>query len=314
MISAVALEALASIAGEFAAGTLELTARGNIQLRGITDPDAVASGVSAAGLLPSESHELVRNIVASPLSGRRGTGVDVRPFVERLDAAIQAEPDLADLPGRFLFSIDDGTGDVAGLRADAGVISLGDGTAALLLAGRDTGVRLAHGEVVDALIGVARRFTRMRGTAWRIAELDDCDVLVHGRPRTASSLSPQPPGRAQVGWITQDDGRVTLAAAVPLGVLTDRQARFVAAVGAPVVSATASSACQFSSVSHHRPPLLLCEYSSSIIGASSPHSATPRKTRPSSSPAGQPPAWGASPHRATPGRWPSGSAGRGSQG
>lgn len=42
----------------------ELTGRGNVQLRGITDTAAVADAVAAAGLLPSASHETVRNIVA----------------------------------------------------------------------------------------------------------------------------------------------------------------------------------------------------------------------------------------------------------
>lgn len=235
MLTAVQLEALAAAAEESATGTLELTARGNVQLRGITDVTAMAAALTAAGLLPSVSHELVRNVLASPLSGRRGGHADVRPMVNALDAAIQSDPGLADLPGRFLFCLDDGSGDVAGLSADAGALMLDDGSAAVLLAGRDTGVRLPHDSAVEALVDIARRFTALRGTAWRIAELEDRDVLVDGLDRTAMPLSPQPPGRAPVGWITQDDGRVALAAAVPLGVLTARQARFVAAVGAPVV-------------------------------------------------------------------------------
>ena len=52
-----------------------------------------------AGLLPSATHERVRNIVASPLSGRAGGNLDVRPWVGELDAAICAEPRLAELGG-----------------------------------------------------------------------------------------------------------------------------------------------------------------------------------------------------------------------
>ena len=63
-ITAGQLEALAGAAAEFGGGTLELTGRGNVQLRAITDADAVAEVVAAAGLLPSPRHELVRNIVA----------------------------------------------------------------------------------------------------------------------------------------------------------------------------------------------------------------------------------------------------------
>ena len=54
-------------------------------------------------------------------------------MVAALDEAIQGQPTLAGLPGRFLFGIDDGRGDVSGLGADAGVQIIGD-SAALLLA------------------------------------------------------------------------------------------------------------------------------------------------------------------------------------
>jgi precorrin-3B synthase len=38
-----------------------------------------------------------------------------------------------------------------------------------------------------------------------------------------------------VGWIQQDDGRVALGAAVPLGVLEANVASYLAAIGAPMV-------------------------------------------------------------------------------
>lgn len=235
MITAAQLDALADTATRFAAGTLELTARANLQLRGITDTAGVADAVAAAGLLPSAHHELVRNIVASPLSGRLGGLTDVRGWVGELDRGIQHDPALTALPGRFLFCIDDGTGDVSGLGADVGVQVTDDGTA-LLLAGRDTGIRLDRDDVVATLIAVARRFAEMRGGAWRVAELDDPGLLLDGAgPPAGAPLTLTPNVRPPVGWITQDDGNVALGAAVPLGVLSARQAQFIAAVGAPVV-------------------------------------------------------------------------------
>src|SRR4051812_18561644 len=105
MISAGQLEALARAATRFGSPAMELTSRGNIQLRAITDTAAVADIVAAAGLLPSHTHERVRNIVASPLSGRIGGTTDVRGLVTELDEAIRAEPALAELPGRFMFGL-----------------------------------------------------------------------------------------------------------------------------------------------------------------------------------------------------------------
>ena len=217
---------------------MELTSRGNIQIRGIRGDeatDALADAVAAAGLLPSATHERVRNIVASPLSGRVGGHTDVRDWVHRLDAAIRTEPALAALPGRFWFGIDDGRGDVAGLGADVGVLVSGD-SVAVLLACRDTGVRIAPSDVVPTLISVAKRFVDTRENCWRVAELTDPLALVDGLPRTVGPGASRPPvTRPPVGWINQDDGRIALGAAVPLGVLQARVAEYLAAINAPMI-------------------------------------------------------------------------------
>jgi precorrin-3B synthase len=236
MVTAGQVTTLAAVAGELGSGVLELTSRGNVQIRGITDPDAVAAAIAAAGLLPSPTHERVRNIVASPLSGRSGGIADVRGWVPALDAALCADATLAALPGRFLFGIDDGRGDISGLGADVGVHVVDGDTVALLLAGRDTGVRLPHRDAVAALLAVAARFTRHRDGHWRIGELADTGSLLDGFTPTAAAGGTWPAvTRPLVGWGDQDDGGVTLAGAVPLGVLPARLAELVGAVPAPIV-------------------------------------------------------------------------------
>lgn len=229
MLTPAQLAALAGLSGEFGSSTLELTGRGNVQLRSVTDVVAVAEAIAGAGLLPSATHERVRNIVASPLSGRVAGNADVSPWVGELDAAICAEPRLAELGGRFWFGLDDGRGDVSGLRADVGVHVFADGPR-LLLAGRDTGVPVV--DIVPALIDVALRFLEIRGKAWRVTELDNLDDLLPGADPGAAL---PPLGKAPVGWIPQDDGRVALGAAVPLGILPARVAEFLAAIEAPLV-------------------------------------------------------------------------------
>lgn len=246
MLGAAELHALAVIAVEFGSGTLELTTRSSLQVRGIAPGDeaAVAAAVAAAGLLPAPAHERVRNIIASPLTGRSGGDRDVRDWVRDLDAAIGADPDLAALPGRFLFALDDGRGDVAGLGADVGARACTDGSAALLLGGADTGLRLAPETVVDTLIAVARRFLAVRATAWRVTELPDAAALLDGlTPADGAAIRPDRGARVPVaggppvGWIDQDRpaGLVSLGAAVPLGVLPARTAEFLAAIEAPLV-------------------------------------------------------------------------------
>jgi precorrin-3B synthase len=232
MITAAQLSTLAGVSTELGSGTLELTARGNVQLRGIADVTAVAEAIADAGLLPSPTHERARNIVASPLSGRAGGRADVRAWVGELDATICAEPTLTELGGRFWFSLDDGRADVSGLGADVGVHVLDDDGVALVLAGRDTGVRLAVGDVAESLAAIAARFVEVRGKAWRVNELDDIDGLLPGVELGAAF---PPVTKAPVGWIGQQDGRVALGAAVPLGVLPARVAEYLAAVDAPLV-------------------------------------------------------------------------------
>lgn len=234
MIDAYQLEALALVADRFGSSTMELTSRGNVQIRGVTDPVALADAVADAGLLPSSSHERVRNVVASPLTGRSGGNADVRPLVHELDAAIQSSSALAKLPGRFWFAVDDGRGDVSGLGADVGAHLLDADTAALLVAGVDTGIRTS--DVVPTLIAVAERFTHIRGDAWRTTELADRRPLLDGLSATAEPGATWPTAtRPPVGWIHQDDGRVTLGAAVRLGVLPARTAEYLAAISAPMV-------------------------------------------------------------------------------
>src|SRR4051794_41235542 len=133
-ISAVQLRVLAGTARELGDGHLELTSRGNVQLRGLPTGSATALGdrLAAAGLLPSATHERVRNVLASTLSGRTGGGLlDVRPWVRAFDAGLCADPALAGLPGRFLATLDDGRGDVAGFGGGIGLLGLSPPTLAL---------------------------------------------------------------------------------------------------------------------------------------------------------------------------------------
>lgn len=237
------LAVLATAADELASGDLELTSRGNVQLRAVRDPDALAQRLADAGLLPSETHERVRNILASPLAGRVGSGPDVAGIVTDLDLGLRADPDLADLPGRVLFAVDDGTGDVTGLGPDIGVHALGgdeglDGAFALVLAGADTGVRVAADATVATMLAAARAFGRQRDRQWRLAELPDgvAAVLDHtGLTATTDPVELGSEGSAPVGWFEQADGRVALGAVLAHGILPARTATVIAAVEKPVI-------------------------------------------------------------------------------
>ncbi|QBS39678.1 nitrite/sulfite reductase [Nocardia sp. CS682] len=234
------LQVLADAARELGDGNIELTSRGNVQLRQVRDAGELTGRLEAAGLLPSQTHERVRNIVASPLSGRIGGTADVQTLVPALDAGLLAAPRLAELPGRVLFTLDDGRGDVSVLGGDIGVHATGTDEFALLLAGRDTGIRVSAADAVDVMLAAAHGFLDLRGGAagrWRLHEIDNgaervAELLALRRGADRLEL-----GAAQdvpIGWLDQDDGLVSLGAGVRLGSLPSRTAEFIAAIERPV--------------------------------------------------------------------------------
>lgn len=68
LLGAAQAAALADAADRFGDGHLELTSRGNVQLRGLSDGCGarLAELLDTAGLLPAPGHERIRNIVATP--------------------------------------------------------------------------------------------------------------------------------------------------------------------------------------------------------------------------------------------------------
>ncbi|MEV0291959.1 precorrin-3B synthase [Nocardia sp. NPDC050710] len=231
------LRDLAEITLELADGNIELTSRGNLQLRRVRDASALTDRLDAAGLLPSRTHERVRNIVASPLSGRVGGRADVHRLVASLDEGLRTAPRLADLPGRILFTLDDGRGDVSGLSGDIGVHAVDSDTFALVLAGADTGIRIGSADAVDVMLAAADGFLDLSSGEWRLHDIDD------GAARLADHLGLEPVaermefGATQdipIGWLDQDNGLVSLGAGVRLGALPARTAEFLAAVERPI--------------------------------------------------------------------------------
>ncbi|MFI6599661.1 precorrin-3B synthase [Nonomuraea sp. NPDC050536] len=235
-ISAGQLLELATCADELGSGVIELTSRANVQVRGLRSPEVFASRMAAAGLLPSASHERVRNIVASPLGGRGPSGaLDPQPLVESLDRALCATPRLAGLPGRFLFAVDDGTNDVTSLTADVTYAS-----GQLLLAGMTCGTAAIAGAVA-VMIAAAEAFLDVRGDAWRIAEVPGGAATVAARMgltvwppdlRAGPENTQASPPRA--GGIAQRDGRAALEVVAPLGRLSPDQARALGAADVAV--------------------------------------------------------------------------------
>lgn len=247
-------------AAELGDGGWELTSRANLQVRGLA-PRVVAEfadRLADAGLLPSPTHERVRNIIASPYTGCDDAGsLDVHAVSVELDRRLCAAPALAELPGRFLFTVDDGRGDVDGLAADVGLRPDGD-VVAVLLSGADEGIRVAVADAPRAAVLAAESFlaerARQESASWRLAELTDGARLI-----AESVIAELGPAGTRTGAIPGDT--VTVAGSVAsagspldarngaaerpvpsepvrthadLGVLHRRDGRVSLAVGAPL--------------------------------------------------------------------------------
>ena len=236
MIGAGQMRVLARLACEFGDGRVELTSRGNVQLRALAADAAgpLTDELARAGLLPSLSHDRVRNVVASPLAGLDG-GPDLTGIVRALDHALRARPRLAELSGRFLFAVDDGRGDVAGLGADVTALVGADDAVVNGLATRDQD---SEDGVVVAMLAFAEAFldeaAAQGGTAWRIADLADGDERLRAAVAMRLGLAAAPEATTAVvqaptrpvGLVGVDGTAVVLLA--PLGRLTAAQLTWLA--------------------------------------------------------------------------------------
>ncbi|MEP9384633.1 nitrite reductase [Nocardioides sp. KR10-350] len=178
-LPAESLRRLVDVAEEYGDGRVRLTGRANLQLRGLParggalTPEVLAA-VEATGLLPSRTHELIRNVMVSPQTGLAGGRVDLRPVAADLDRRLCASPRLAQLPGRFLFVLDDGRGDLRDRPCDLGLVAL-DATRAQLRVGERWGPVVALADAAGAVARLAGTFVDRRGcgptAAWHVAEL-----------------------------------------------------------------------------------------------------------------------------------------------
>lgn len=233
-ISATQLEAVAQLA-RHGNDLVELTARANLQVRGL--PEAAgplaAQLLDAVGLLPSVTHERVRNILASPLAGRdQASLLPTDELVAELDRTLCADRDLAHLSGRFLFGVDDGSGLVLGQDLDVALVAERTDRSnyveplfTLMVGGLRTNASVGAAVAAGTALEAARAFLALGrhagGRRWRLSALPGGGAAVaeelglrieQGPPNRGLDPSAQAPGLR-----TQRDGRVALTVLPRLG-------------------------------------------------------------------------------------------------
>lgn len=232
------LRALCAVAERYGTGRVHVTGRANLQLRGLPGDDGrlapeVLRALEATGLLPSRTHELVRNIMVSPhgMVPPHGPGsphraapppgpgspsrarADCAPVAAALDELLCAEPHRAALPGRFLFVLDAGAGDLLNRTCDLGIAALDQHTAQLRI-GDGWGPLTPLSGAADLLAGFADEFLARRGDGpaapWHVAELPaPLTEPVPPDPRLPDPAPPLPHGPLPEGGLhvpVPDDG------------------------------------------------------------------------------------------------------------
>jgi precorrin-3B synthase len=221
-----ALQRLSEVSQRHADGHIYLTGRANLQLRGLPGDGrqlttAALAAIESTGLLPSRTHELVRNVLVSPQTGLAGGRADLRCVATQLDELLCADAKLALLPGRVLFTLDDGRGDVLDRLTgvgkhgtDLGCVALGDGVVQLRV-GDHWGAVTPSGDAAARLVDLAARFLDVRGTGanapWHIRELTrPLQAPAPADPRLPAAAPPLPFGMVPGGsHVPAADGVLT---------------------------------------------------------------------------------------------------------
>jgi precorrin-3B synthase len=227
-------------------GIVELTARASLQIRGLAD-DGLVVPLAAGGLLPSATHERVRNILASPLAGP-----EVDALVAELDAKLCADPSLADLSGRFLFAVDDGTG-LHGRAADVtvmlgGAVGVEEGLEAARGGRRTPGpASLRHPRLGALQLDDGRRAVTVMPPLARVSpeQLDALADLVPevriGVARTLTAFDVDPASLRALGFVDDpDSGWFGLTACAGMGACEKAQRDVRAEAAARALLRTAS--------------------------------------------------------------------------
>ncbi len=227
--------AVAEVAARHGNGQVDLTARANLQIRGVGEARLAAATVelAARGLLDDDAGaETRRNVVTAPLAGLDpAAAFDIRPAVAALEARLAGAAGLAALPDKFGIAVSDGGAmPLDDVSADLRCEALPDGRFALRLDG-DGGTRAtcAADDLPDAAVRLAGLLAEAAGGPGGLRRMRDlvardgaADLL--GRAGLAPSPAASPPRRVPrcIGVLPLGAGTV-LGVAAPFGRLDATQ-------------------------------------------------------------------------------------------
>ncbi|MCJ2040784.1 precorrin-3B synthase [Methylobacterium sp. J-059] len=187
------IRAVAAASRAFGNGHVDVTARANLQLRGVTEATrpalVVALGGAGLGDMRADGGPQ-RLTLTSPLAGLTAEAVDVRAMASAIEAHGLA---IAGLPPKTLVLIEGGGTDLSGIAADIHVRATGPGIAAVGLADEAGVTWIAtcdEARIAEAVAGLLRAFA----TSGR-RRIRDLDATERGSlvPALYATLADEPP-------------------------------------------------------------------------------------------------------------------------
>ncbi|AOX16781.1 precorrin-3B synthase [Kozakia baliensis] len=184
---------LAHLATRYGNGTIDLSTRANLQIRGVKEEAhaALLSKLTALGLAdPTPEAEARRNVVMTPFWHEDDGTVEL---ANMLNAALQNDPAL-DLPGKFGFAIDTGATPV--LREVSADIRIERGPSGALLCradGTDRSMPVTLQNAIPAALSLARWFVANGGQGRMAAHLEAGAMVPEGfisEPAVLASFMP----------------------------------------------------------------------------------------------------------------------------
>lgn len=202
------LRAIADLSRRFGNGLIDLSARANVQLRGVT-PETHApliDGLRNLGLVDaSPEAEARRNIVVTPFwRAGDGTGELAEGLAEALAAA-----DAPQTPGKFGYAVDTGPAPVLrDISADVRIERDAAGGLILRADGSDHGVPVTPETAIPAALGLARWFLASGGApagrgrmAPHLARGAELPPAYPTAPAAPGADQPPAPGRHPEGFL-----------------------------------------------------------------------------------------------------------------
>lgn len=230
-----ALRCVGRVAARFGSGEIDLTNRGNLQIRGVTDDsfEGALAALGEAGLLDtSAAAEAVRNVLVDPLSGIDPVHADVRDLAASLEDLLARDVRLWALPGKFGFSFSGiQTPGVGGRTTDV-MLAAKAGCAMIFVEGSpEVHCEIARDEAVDAARHLALAFVELKENDASFRRMRDAVSRFGAATVFAmAGLRPSPsiaPGSevlpATVGRLSRNDRIFAVGIGLPFGRISAAQ-------------------------------------------------------------------------------------------